>query len=72
MVITTIVLLNLPVQPYGSNHFTSRLFDRSGNTWEHDGIANGGQCIFEGKAKDIPSLSVLRNRIVCVAIYTSV
>ncbi|KAF8576538.1 hypothetical protein K439DRAFT_1366950, partial [Ramaria rubella] len=55
---------------HGLYHFTSRIIDKTGNIWSHDGTKFDGQCKMTGKVSP-EELSFLDFRKACIAVYSS-
>jgi len=54
---------------FGNYHFTSRIIDKSGLIWFHDGIATGNDVIYEGTPDSI-DLTICKQRLASAAIYS--
>ncbi|KIL61491.1 hypothetical protein M378DRAFT_61371, partial [Amanita muscaria Koide BX008] len=54
---------------FGDYHYTSRMINKDGIVWFHDGIATGNSVIFEGHISNI-SLNICRGKNASCAIYT--
>ncbi|KAJ7633729.1 hypothetical protein B0H17DRAFT_961649 [Mycena rosella] len=57
----------------GQGHFTSRIIDRAGNMWFHDGISTGRQCMSEGVlilTSDLMSLQSCGQKNAVAVVYT--
>ncbi|KAF8581395.1 hypothetical protein K439DRAFT_1263134, partial [Ramaria rubella] len=55
---------------HGSYHVTSRIIDKTGNIWSHDGTKYDGQCKMTGKVS-AEELGFLDFRKACIAVYSS-
>ena len=55
---------------FGNYHFTSRIIDKSGLIWFHDGIATKNDVIYEGTITSNIDLSVCKERFASAAIYS--
>ena len=55
---------------FGNYHFTSRIIDKSGLIWFHDGIATRNDVIYEGTIGSDIDLSVCKQRFASAAIYS--
>lgn len=55
---------------HGGNHFTCRVFDRTGTCWYSDGAENAGTPVNEGKFNAISNLHTTRGRNICLTIYS--
>ncbi|KAH9855420.1 hypothetical protein C2E23DRAFT_723963 [Lenzites betulinus] len=53
---------------WGSDHFTSRYIDRSGDVWYNDGITTGSECILE-QGENLINLACARDRSLTHAIF---
>ena len=54
---------------FGHYHFTSRIINKSGLIWFHDGITTGNDVIYEGTLNNI-NLSVCKEKYASAAIYS--
>ena len=54
---------------FGSFHFTSRIIDKDGSIWYHDGVRTGRRCVYEGNINttSYQTLVKAKNSRICVA-----